>query len=97
MGPNKSRRCQYFFFTYLDGQQLYTIVGSAPEASFLNGFSHLCGELAPTQWWHLAELAPMRKLAPMHKLAPTLVLKKLPSASVIRNLLNIAETGANES
>jgi hypothetical protein len=43
-----------------------------PEASFLNGFLCLRGELAPTQWWHLAELAPMRELA------PTLVLKNWP-------------------
>jgi hypothetical protein len=45
------------------------------EASFLNGFLHLRGELAPTQRWHSAELVPMRKLAPM------LVLKNCPQAS----------------
>jgi hypothetical protein len=54
-----------------------------PEASFLNGFLRLRAELAPTQRWHLAELAPMRELA------PTLVLKNFPQ----RPILNFAPRG----
>jgi hypothetical protein len=46
-----------------------------PEASFLNGFLRLRGELVPMQRWHSAELVPTRKLAPM------LVLKNSPQKS----------------
>jgi hypothetical protein len=40
----------------------------------------LCNELAPTQWWHSAELAPTQKLA------PTLVLKNWPQTPVLTKL-----------
>jgi hypothetical protein len=42
-----------------------------PEASFLKVSLRLCSELAPTQRWSPAQLAPTRKLA------PTGVFKKL--------------------
>jgi hypothetical protein len=42
-----------------------------PEASFLKVSLRLHGKLAPTQRWHLAELAPTGKLAPTRELAPT--------------------------
>jgi hypothetical protein len=46
-----------------------------PVASFLKERSRLRGKLAPTQWWHLAELAPTCELG------PTLVLKNWPQGS----------------
>jgi hypothetical protein len=54
------------------------------EASFLKQSLGLCGELAPTQQWRSAQLAPTEKLTPCSCLGaswclPMLVLKKLSS------------------
>jgi hypothetical protein len=40
------------------------ILFKLPGASFLKVSLRLRGELAPTQWWRLAQLAPTRELAP---------------------------------
>jgi hypothetical protein len=54
------------------------------RGQFLNGFSRLHGKLAPTQLWHLAELAPTRELV------PTLVLKNCPrGAKEYARVLNL--------
>jgi hypothetical protein len=59
-----------------------------PEASFLKERLRLRGKLAPTQWWHSAQLVPMRELAPAQKLAPALFKKNWPLDPILR-LLNL--------
>jgi hypothetical protein len=56
---------------------------TAPEASFLKVSLRLCGNLAPTQRWRLAQLVPTCKLA------PTEVLKNCPLEDTVCNVMYV--------